>query len=189
MTRWNTEDLRAYLERRKNKTAQDIYEEVTKEATKGKSPKKPSGRKTSGSTNVITRNRAAPKRDSDGSLYLELPVELHNGNDGQTKHWGKTVKYKKAYAVALKSCYTKPLETPEYRQDIIITRVLKKGQRLWDADSVLRGSAKQLIDALVDYGFMQDDGPKWIRTVVGKQDDNRRDVGPAVTIEFVPVKE
>ena len=54
---------------------------------------------------------------------------------------------------------------------IIVTRVLGKGERKWDADSVLRGSCKQLIDAIVATGLLVDDGPKYVALVVGQQDD------------------
>ena len=41
-------------------------------------------------------------------------------------------------------------------------RLLGKGQRLWDYDSIGRGSAKELLDAVVATGWFVDDGPQWI---------------------------
>ena len=59
-----------------------------------------------------------------------------------------------------------------------------KGERLWDADSVLRGNAKQLIDALADAGYFHNDGPKWITEAIGRQDAGQRQNGPAILIEI-----
>lgn len=73
---------------------------------------------------------------------------------------------------------------PSHKQRVTITRVLGKGERLWDADSVLRGNAKQLLDALVDAGYFVDDGPKYISEVTGRQDDSRRGDGPAIQVEI-----
>ena len=66
---------------------------------------------------------------------------------------------------------------------VVLTRILGPKQRLWDADSVLRGSAKQLIDGLVDAGWFVDDGPKYITEMDGRQDKSNRTEGPAVLIE------
>lgn len=67
--------------------------------------------------------------------------------------------------------------------DIVLVRILGKRERLWDSDSILRGNAKQLLDSLVaDAGWFADDGPKYIRLVLGDQDDTRRHEGPAVEI-------
>ena len=68
--------------------------------------------------------------------------------------------------------------------DIIITRVLGKGQRFWDQDSVLRGNAKQLLDSLVDAGVLNDDSIKWVGRCLGSQDASRRESGPAIEVTF-----
>ena len=70
---------------------------------------------------------------------------------------------------------------------LIITRVLGKNQRLWDSDSVLRGSAKQMIDAIVGTGLLKDDSPKHVALVIGQQDDSRRDEGPMIEVDFYQV--
>lgn len=116
-------------------------------------------------------------------IVFTLPLKLTNNNEGQSRHWSKANKAKQMFAKAL-------LETrflfkePQFKQRITITRILGKGERLWDADSVLRGNAKQLIDALVDAGFFVDDGPKYISEGVGRQDDTDRANGPAIRIEI-----
>lgn len=129
--------------------------------------------------------REYPTRDSEGRVVIELPEELYNGNTGQTKHWSDSAELRKDYAYALLAKYHKATP-PDYKQHIVVTRVLGKRQQLWDADSVLRGSAKQLIDSLVDHGFLHDDGPKWLVTAIGKQDESRREDGPSIVVELYP---
>lgn len=76
-------------------------------------------------------------------------------------------------------------ETPySERVNLTITRILAPGQRLWDADSVLRGNAKELIDALVELGWFKDDGPRCIGVCDGRQDVTRRVEGAAVEIRI-----
>ena len=118
---------------------------------------------------------------------IVIDKELKNGNNGQTKHWSSSHKAKQAWAKALKTAYvlTKngtefhldsflECASPSSKQGLVITRWLSKGQRLWDADSVLRGEAKQLVDALVDAGVARDDSPKYITFVHGLQCDLQR---------------
>ncbi len=66
---------------------------------------------------------------------------------------------------------------------LTLTRILGPNQRLWDADSVLRGNAKQLVDSLVAVGWFHDDSMKYITQVIGAQDATQRENGPAVLIE------
>lgn len=66
-----------------------------------------------------------------------------------------------------------------HRVDVVLVRIIGPGKRRWDADSVLRGNAKELMDSLVACGWFHDDGPAWIRHVDGRQDDKRRAEGPA----------
>jgi hypothetical protein len=119
------------------------------------------------------------------SIKLTLPVPLKNNNTGQSRHWSASHKDKETYAKAL-LIYRKP-KTPDYKQKVTITRVLGKGERLWDADSVLRGSAKQLIDALTDRGYFKDDGPSYLTEAFGRQDDTQRKNGPAIEVEITEV--
>jgi hypothetical protein len=111
-----------------------------------------------------------------------IQFDLTNSNDGQGRAWYRTA--------ALRTAIERELRLHGHERDpfdfpvsLRLTRVLGKKQRLWDADSVLRGSAKQLIDSLVAVGWFHDDGPKWILNVRGEQDDTRREIGPAVLIE------
>ena len=112
--------------------------------------------------------------------YLDL--EIFNGNTGRTKHFRSAKKLKDFYSALLKTWPVTKRKPFPYRVRLVITRILGQGQQLWDADSVGRGSVKELLDALVDRGWFTDDGPKYIRPVDFRQDENRRDEGPAVEI-------
>lgn len=109
-----------------------------------------------------------------------LPIELTNGNDGRGSKWFRSASRRKTIAQRLSSERRKPFSFPV---TICITRILGRGQRLWDADSVGRGSAKELLDSLVELGWFVDDGPKWIVSCDYRQDASRRDVGPATLVD------
>jgi len=109
-----------------------------------------------------------------------LPVKLTNGNDGRGSRWFKADKRRKAIVKQLAGLKREPFSDPVR---VVLTRVLGKGERLWDADSVGRGNAKELIDSLVELGWWVDDGPKFIRECDYRQDANRRDDGSAVLVE------
>ncbi len=116
-------------------------------------------------------------------ISFTIPVELTNNNDGQSRHWSKANSSKKMFAQTLAALRLRSTP-PDHPQNIVITRILGKRQSLWDADSVLRGNAKQLIDALVDAGYFIDDGPKYIIEAIGRQDATRRAEGPAILVEI-----
>lgn len=116
-------------------------------------------------------------------ITLFLPVPLSNNNGGQTRHWSAANKQKHIFANVFRQLRLKAVPPP-YRQRVTITRILGKGERLWDADSVLRGNAKQLVDAMVDAGYFTDDGPKYVAECFGKQDDTDRKNGPAIRVEI-----
>ena len=65
-----------------------------------------------------------------------------------------------------------------------ITRILGKGQRLWDSSSIGRGNWKEIEDALVAIGWFHDDGPKWITETRFFQDAGQRQNGPAVRVRI-----
>ncbi len=117
-------------------------------------------------------------------MIQTLPIELTNGNDGRGHAFWRTNKRRADIELALQPYRRQPFACCV---DITLTRVLGKGQRLWDADSVLRGNAKELIDSLVAVGWFVDDGPKWIRHVDGRQDATRRKDGPCTVIEITEV--
>lgn len=123
----------------------------------------------------------------DCQVYLDdyvlhravLPIELTNGNDGRGSKWFSSAKVRKSLEQQLVEHKRRPFTS---RTTVTLIRILGKGQRLWDADSIGRGNAKELFDSLVSLGWWQDDRPSCIAHVDYRQDDTRRDEGPAVEI-------
>lgn len=117
-----------------------------------------------------------------GQLLLDivLPIELSNRNDGQGHSFWRTDADKRRFKNLLSAYKRKPFLIPVF---IVVTRVLGKGQKLWDYDSGLRGSWKQLQDSLVDAGWFYDDGPGYIGGIYFRQDDRDRTAGPATRIQ------
>jgi len=113
-------------------------------------------------------------------LKKVLPVELKNANVGRGHSWHSTAASRKRIAKRLANERREPFAYPVA---ILLTRILGPGQRLWDADSVGRGNAKELIDSLVELGWFHDDGPKWITHCDYRQDASQRINGPSVLIE------
>lgn len=123
---------------------------------------------------------------SDNLTFIEtipLPVELTNRNAGQGHHWGATAASRKKIEDILRKRFLtrSPFLHPV---KIEITRILGKGQRLWDNDSIGRGNSKQLVDALVSCGWFSDDSPKFITECDYRQDASRRSQGPSVEISI-----
>lgn len=126
---------------------------------------------------------------SDRTVHLQqeplidelLPIELTNDNKGRSKHWSSAKKRRDEYEATLR-VMRKQREPFAHAVRIEITRVLGKGQRLWDADSMGRGNAKELVDALVAVGWFHDDGPLWITACDYRQDAGHRKHGPAVRV-------
>lgn len=132
---------------------------------------------------------ASPNKGSEAlSVTLLLPVSLDNGNDGRTKHFGAAAKRRYEYEHMLHLFHPQPIpvRTPAR---IHVTRVLGPRQRLYDADSLLRGNAKELIDAIVAVGFLPDDGPAHVLEVTASQDNTRRGDGPATEITIETIRE
>lgn len=114
-------------------------------------------------------------------LRALLPIELTNGNDGRGHKWFRTAKVRQDIEIQIRQLglVRDPFEFPVKLE---ITRILGKGQRLWDMDSILRGNSKELIDALCNCGWFWDDSPRWITKVTAHQDATRRDIGPAIEL-------
>ena len=114
-------------------------------------------------------------------LTATLPIELTNGNTGRSGKWFSSAKLRKKYEATLR--ITHPREPFDHPVRVRVTRILGKGQRVWDSSSILRGNYKEIEDALVAVGWFHDDGPKWITKTEPEQDASRRADGPAVKIE------
>ena len=112
-------------------------------------------------------------------LRIILPIELTNGNDGRGYAWQRSAARRKKLGKMLAPLRRKPFSVPVV---VEVTRILGKGQRLWDSSSVGRGNWKEIEDTLVELGWFHDDGPKWIVQTIFAQTADRRDEGPAVEI-------
>jgi hypothetical protein len=114
-------------------------------------------------------------------VSTQLPIELTNGNDGRGGRWFSSAKVRKVIEAKLRELelVREPFVIPV---TVHIKRILGAGQRFWDADSILRGNSKELIDALVAVGWFVDDGPKYITEVTASQDASQRENGPSVVV-------
>lgn len=118
-------------------------------------------------------------------LDVTLPVELTNGNTGRGHKWFNSAKIRQAMERDLIEYRRR--EPFSQQTSVVVTRILGKGQRLWDSSSVLRGNWKEIEDALVSLGWWWDDGPQWIHSTLGQQDEFQRQNGPAVRVEvYIP---
>ena len=119
---------------------------------------------------------------SEKILSQTIDLELTNGNDGRGGRWFSSAKVRKKIEETLRASglVREPFEFPVR---IHLTRVLGRGQRLWDHDSKLRGNSKELIDALVAVGWFRDDGPKYVTDVTASQDKTQRQNGPITIVE------
>ncbi len=134
-------------------------------------------------------------------LTIRLIADLKNNNNGQTKHWSTAHREKKIMTNALMSgsivfpgdgnmkfseFMTHIMAEPFSRRvDIIVTRIIGRGQRMLDPDSICRGNCKQCIDACVDAGVLKDDSHQHVGRVLGLQRSDLREIGPAIDLTFL----
>ena len=116
-------------------------------------------------------------------MRITLPFELTNGNDGRGNKWFNSAKIRKKFEDRLRSL--RMTSTPFlYPVRLTVTRVLGKGQRLWDTSSIGRGNWKEIEDALVAVGWFVDDSPRYITQTDFRQDECRRSQGPIIEVEI-----
>ena len=132
---------------------------------------------------------------------ITLDKELKNGNEGRSKHWSSAHREKKQWIAALQAADVETdtgmvIDSQTFLDEVLggksvqqrvgltFTRVLGKGQRLIDSDSILRGNCKELLDSVVDFGILEDDNNKYVAWSLGLQDDTRRSEGPMVELSF-----
>jgi hypothetical protein len=115
-------------------------------------------------------------------LSVVSGVQLHNKNDGQGGSWHRSAQDKKNILERL-TFENLRRDVPFGPCMLLITRILGHEQRLWDYDSIGRGSAKQLVDSLVNLGWFPDDSPRHIRGVMYDQDASNKDCGPSTKID------
>ena len=137
---------------------------------------------------------------------IEIPMKLKNNNQGQGRHWSGSHKERRIASEAVANALVRYFPCVEsesavrlsewlserqidcdQKLGLVVWRILGKRERLWDADSVLRGNYKQIQDALIEAGLAEDDSPKYIEWVLGRQDDTIRDLGPKVLVEVYTI--
>lgn len=115
-------------------------------------------------------------------LRRRLPFDLTNSNDGRTKHWYSSAKFRNDAEAVLRIGQLGQSQPFDIPVAVEVMRVLGPRQRLWDYSSGLRGNWKEIEDALVGVGWFVDDGPKYIKRVWFSQDSSRREDGPCVVV-------
>lgn len=130
---------------------------------------------------ALTKSSASP----NSMDTFSLPFELTNGNTGRGHQWFRSAKLRKQFEAGIRAMglARKPYDVP---CNVTVTRVLGKGQRLWDSSSIGRGNYKELEDALVACGWFVDDSPKHITRTLFRQDESRREEGPFTEIQVTP---
>ena len=121
-------------------------------------------------------------------MTVTLPFKLTNGNTGRGNAWFMSAKFRDQAEKKLRQLGLVRNPFP-CRVSVTVTRILGKGERLWDSSSVLRGNYKEIEDALVACGWFVDDSTDHIALTVGKQDATRRDKGSAIELEILPYEE
>lgn len=138
---------------------------------------------------------------SDELFELTVNMPLSNQNVGRSRHWSSAAKVKDKWIKALRTADVLTdsgvhLDLHTFLADvlrgkpiaqkvgIVTTRVLGKGMRLWDFDSIGRGDCKEAIDSIVKYGILTDDSPKHVAWWFGQQDDTQRSDGPFTVFTF-----
>ena len=117
---------------------------------------------------------------------VELPIELTNGNDGRGGRWFSSAKIRKQIEMILIAGGHRRAEPFDAPVSLLITRVMKRYQSAWDADSWQRGNLKELIDALVAVNWFVDDGPRYISEVRFRQRaDNPRPKESTTIVEVM----
>ena len=138
-----------------------------------------------------------------GEKLFEITVylPLSNQNVGINRHWSQASKVKDKWNKALRTAEVLTdsgvhLDLPTFREEVLMgkpiaqrvgiltTRVLGKGMRKWDADSVGRGDCKEAIDSIVKADILSDDSPAHVAWWLGQQDDSRRSEGPFTIFTF-----
>jgi len=121
-------------------------------------------------------------------MTVMLPFKLTNGNTGRGNAWFMSAAFRNKAEKKLRQLGLVRNPFP-CKVSVTVTRILGKGERLWDSSSVLRGNYKEIEDALVACGWFVDDSMNYIGLTVGKQDATRRDKGSSIELEILPYDE
>jgi len=122
------------------------------------------------------------RADINTDAYF-LPIELTNGNEGRTKHFGAAAKRRKQYADTFRyMMLAKRLHSYGAPVKVSVVRILGPNEKPWDSSSGLRGNWKEIEDALVAAGVFINDSPNYIVETRFFQDDENRNMGPSIQV-------
>lgn len=115
-------------------------------------------------------------------VVYAFPIAMTNDNEGRTRHYSTANKRRNLIEQEFRAYGFFRHQPPLYKQRVVLTRLLGARQALWDWDSVLRGNAKEIVDALKACKFFFDDSPRWVGGVSGEQDASSRQLHAGVKI-------
>jgi len=129
------------------------------------------------------KRRKLEGKPAERILTLKLNIISKNERDGL--HWSQRRKLRWEYEREI--IFQVGISTPpDYKQHVTYTRVLGKGQRLFDESNLLAGSLCELQDCLGSCGYLHDDSPKWLAYPTCEQVTTRRDEGPLLIVTLRP---
>ena len=114
---------------------------------------------------------------------LILPIALLSKNGRDALHWSQRRKLRQTYALMLRTKHPRKEPPVNQKQRVTFTRILGKGEKLFDDSNVAGGSCVELQDAMTACGFWVDDSPKFLESCFA-QIASQRKLGPAVLIEI-----
>lgn len=113
-----------------------------------------------------------------------LFVKLLSKNGRDALHWSRRQKLKNEYLLELSHAYPrKGVYTSEVKQRVTFTRVLGKGEKLFDDANMAGGSCVELQDAMTALGWWHDDSPRYLESRFA-QDAKHRQYGSCVVIRI-----
>tara|TARA_B100000676_G_C17868557_1_gene727274 strand:- start:319 stop:690 length:372 start_codon:yes stop_codon:yes gene_type:complete len=92
-----------------------------------------------------------------------LPITIKSRNVLDRLHWSKKSMLKKEYALLIRNQmklnkhYSEPVKEPKF----FTLEIVSYRKRLLDYDNLV-GGVKQLLDAMIDEGYIWDDSPKYL---------------------------
>lgn len=116
-------------------------------------------------------------------IQIEVPCVPVSGNEWQRMHWGRRVRIKRAWVLALHACiHGRPELTPfiaanhelaagpcrKVRATVSVHKAQRRGGRGMDNDN-LRTGLKPAFDALVGAGLLADDSPTYLDVATVQQ--------------------
>ena len=125
-----------------------------------------------------------PQQGLEMRMHWIIPIEIKSGNKIIGRHWSSKAHYNKKI---MEATYWEMLKDKDQRRNdcyaiVTVSRVLSKGQKLFDDDNLSWGF-KPVFDCLKNTGWIKDDNPKWIKR--GYKQVRGDQAGFIIEIEYV----